>query len=366
MAGRRLLDLSALFNASRGIALRHVALRQQQLDVFLRTSSLAKAAKAQTDRLTETAKAASMLASRMNEDRPAWTKEATDTEPAPSKPQGPIPTPSATTAEPAPKTSREGLQQDHHYEASKSNAAAEPIPKGELHVHEAKADSVPTPDGSIPPQDTNAGIPLKHQHANHDYKLSSNEAKVLQREYESQIPSKVADGAEGHAGDTIAKDINEDSFYHRSEHISPTLSSLPRSKLPKRTSAEQADDAHVASPNIHPDTFTAPVSQKDETPIPARPADGAEGHAGDEIVKEIDTSSFYHASKHTSTPTSAEPSVELPAHTNAVQGDDIHVASRRIKSDTFTAPIPERDAITASPSAAATSEVSAKQGTNKT
>lgn len=262
MAGRRLLDVAALLNASRGIAQRHVALRQQQLDVFLRSSSLAKAVKTQAERYTETAKAASILAARMNEDRPAWTYEATDTPPQQTK-ETVVPSPEATATEPAPKIPREGLEQDHFYEPSKANGAAEPLPKDELPINGAKPDAVPTPDGSIPPTDTKAGIPLKHHHASHEYKLSSTEARTLQREYENQIPSKAADGEEGHKGDSIVKGMDDDSFYHPSEHISPTLSSLPRVKLPKHTNAEQGDDVHVANKDIHPDTYTAPTTSKE-------------------------------------------------------------------------------------------------------
>src|SRR5690242_15028632 len=98
MAGRRLLDVAALFNASRGIVRQHIALRQQQFDVFTKTSSLAKAVKSQAKRYTETAKAASFLASRMNEDKPSWTYEATESTEAGSTSKD-APIPSASTAE---------------------------------------------------------------------------------------------------------------------------------------------------------------------------------------------------------------------------------------------------------------------------
>ena len=137
MAGRRLLDVAALLSASKGIAQRHVALRQQQLDVFLRTSSVAKAGKAYAERYTETAKAAAILAGRMNEDRPAWTYEATDgaqtTNQTPGQQQAPIPNPDTLKAK-ATNTTAEGIKQDHFYEASQQNAATEAPPKDELHV----------------------------------------------------------------------------------------------------------------------------------------------------------------------------------------------------------------------------------------
>jgi len=72
MAGKRLLDLANLITATRSIAKRHVGLRQQQWDVYSRTSSLAKAVRDQTDRVTVTAKAGLELARRLDETRPSY------------------------------------------------------------------------------------------------------------------------------------------------------------------------------------------------------------------------------------------------------------------------------------------------------
>ena len=66
MTGRRLLDVAAVLKVSRGVAAKHVALRQHQLDLYSKTSSLAEAVKSQTDRITLTVKAASILAERFN------------------------------------------------------------------------------------------------------------------------------------------------------------------------------------------------------------------------------------------------------------------------------------------------------------
>src|SRR5271170_5904653 len=88
MAGKRLLDLAALFNASRGVAQKYAALQSHQLEVWNKTSSIAKAVKSQTDWATETAKAASFIASRLNENAPSWASDAfktTNDTPIPSK-----------------------------------------------------------------------------------------------------------------------------------------------------------------------------------------------------------------------------------------------------------------------------------------
>ena len=66
MSGRRLLDAVAVFKASRAIAAKHIALRQNQINDYNKTSSLTKAVRSQTDRVTLTAKAALTLAERLN------------------------------------------------------------------------------------------------------------------------------------------------------------------------------------------------------------------------------------------------------------------------------------------------------------
>ncbi|KAF2231878.1 ABC1-domain-containing protein [Viridothelium virens] len=67
MAGKRLVDAAKLFNAARSIAKQHIALRSQKLDIYSKTSTLAKAVKSQTDRVTVTAEAAYNLAQRLDE-----------------------------------------------------------------------------------------------------------------------------------------------------------------------------------------------------------------------------------------------------------------------------------------------------------
>lgn len=70
MSGKRILDAAAIYKASRGVAIKHIALRQRQLDHYSKTSSLAKAVKSQTDRVTLTVQAAASLAQRFNESGP--------------------------------------------------------------------------------------------------------------------------------------------------------------------------------------------------------------------------------------------------------------------------------------------------------
>ena len=83
MTGRRILDVAAILKVSQGVAANHVALRQHQLDLYRKTSSLAEAVKSQTDRITLTVKAASILAERFNGpgfDRSTQASQAKDSQ----------------------------------------------------------------------------------------------------------------------------------------------------------------------------------------------------------------------------------------------------------------------------------------------
>ncbi|KAJ5127622.1 Protein ABC1 [Penicillium atrosanguineum] len=85
MSGRRLLDAIQFLNVSRTIAVKHLAIRQHQLDVYTRTSSLTKGIKGQVDGLVLTAQAAAALARRFN-DSPPSPSPTTAPEPSANKP----------------------------------------------------------------------------------------------------------------------------------------------------------------------------------------------------------------------------------------------------------------------------------------
>ncbi|KAI6888974.1 ABC1-domain-containing protein [Hortaea werneckii] len=169
MAGRRLIDAAKLFGASGNVAKQHLAVRRQQWDVYSRTSTLAKAVKDQTDRVTVTAAAAIELAKRFNETGPSWQQQQRR----------------AGTEEPA-----------------RPAASA---------------------DATRPKDDTAHGPGSVSNDAG-----SSHHKRELQRRAESQIPSQTAD-----AQPSIETVGGEDTFNERPESASPGLSSLPRSKLPK-------------------------------------------------------------------------------------------------------------------------------------
>ena len=315
MSGKRLLDLVALFNASRGVAQKHVALRTRQVDVYNRTSTLARAVRNQTDRVTETVKAASILASRLNESEPAWMSEASEARDKERTTDDPIPSKRSTQGMPISKP-KEGLEQDHFYERSPRNSATDPIPKDNLEVKQAKAGRYTLPDGTIPPTESELNtLPVDHESVSERSRdelpknpleneglepvssgassiptparkpLSANSARLLQRQSELQIPSVTADADEAIA-DPLEEGHDEDSVYHRSTHTSPVLSYLPRVKLPKHTSSTQGMDSHLPERQINSDTFYNPGIPE---PIPSVKAVPAQ----DEAPEGVDTALFY-------------------------------------------------------------------------
>jgi aarF domain-containing kinase len=318
MAGKRLLDVAALFNASRGVAQKHVALRSRQLEVWSQTSSVAKAVKSQTDRVTETAKAASFLASRLNESAPSWTSGAS--QPAEEKP---IPSRESTEAKGTRSALEGGLEQDHIYEKSESNTSSDSVPTEDLEIRQKKSDRYPLPDGTIPPSNSSLNlpkrdrdvtserelsppkVPLKDGHneeavlrpassgtsaipnPSHSKVLSSERAKKLQRQFEQQIPSQPADAEERHSDNKLAQGHDEDSFYTPSKHASPVLSSLPRVKIPKRTENTQSNDEHVQYDGINSDSYSA--ASAGNSSIPATQAVPEQG----DVPEGVNTDLFY-------------------------------------------------------------------------
>lgn len=67
MAGKRLLDLVTVLNVSREVVKKSLGLRTEELELYNKTSSLSKALRSQSERITDTIKAASFFANRLNE-----------------------------------------------------------------------------------------------------------------------------------------------------------------------------------------------------------------------------------------------------------------------------------------------------------
>lgn len=321
MAGKRLLDVAALLNASRGVAQNHVALRSRHLEIWGQTSSLAKAVKSQTDRVTETAKAASLLASRLNESKPPWTAEATqftDKKTVPS-----CESTEATGISPAPK---EALEQDHIYESSESNTSSDPVPTEGLEIHQTKSDPYPLPNGTIPLANSSVNVPERDQDVFSEQTpsppkyplkekqeedgaprpvslrtptipnpskyakfLSSEPAQTLQRQFEQQIPSQPAGAGEEHSDNKLFRGHDGDIFYTPSKHSPPVLSSLPRIKVPKQIEDAQGNDALAQYDGINSDTYSS--ASAGENPIPG--AQAVQEQEEEEVPEGVNTDLFY-------------------------------------------------------------------------
>jgi aarF domain-containing kinase len=144
MAGRRLLDAALVLGATRNVARQHFRIRGEQLDVWSKTSTLARTLGLTRVRAVdlENQKAAQATA--------VFTQKTAETESIPRHE-------TVEATEPAP--AQEGLNQDHHYERSQQNTAKEPVKEEGLEIKQEEPENVPLPDGTLPPKDVPAGTP---------------------------------------------------------------------------------------------------------------------------------------------------------------------------------------------------------------
>ncbi|KAF2258677.1 ABC1-domain-containing protein [Lojkania enalia] len=297
MAGRRLVDAAKLFNASKSIAKKHLDLRSQQLDVYSKTSTLARAVKNQTDRVTLTAQAAIALSKRFNEKPPSYTS-STASQGSYGQDEG-IPRKETTEGRGPQSDIKGGLEQDPHYIRSSGNTQAQPAPEEELDVNQVMAKRRPLPDGTIPASEVtleregkgqgtlsnrltpdppkqplaeegcdiqkdeegikpaasgDSTVPTPSQPS----RTSSEDARRLQRQFEYQVPSHANDPQLPQTSPQVMKlqeGHDRDVFYARSIESNPEYSSLPRAKIPKHTEDIQEGGDHVQDARINQDVF---------------------------------------------------------------------------------------------------------------
>ncbi|KAL4988979.1 ABC1 family-domain-containing protein [Aspergillus falconensis] len=148
MSGKRLLDAIQFLNVAKSVATKHLAVRQRQLDVFTRTSSLTKGIKNQADGLILTAKAAAALAKRFNDAPPSQssTTSAQPSESSPSaqkdqKPETKIPSSVTGASEKAGRSQLDiSPQQEEFYQPSRE-PATEPAGTPRVEVPQATSDA---------------------------------------------------------------------------------------------------------------------------------------------------------------------------------------------------------------------------------
>lgn len=329
MSGKRLLDAAALYRATKSVASKHVALRTHQLEAYGKTSSLAKALKNQTDRITLPLSAASALARRAQESGNPYSTQASST---------PIPSPESVQSPSTAPAKKEGLQQDHFYERSEQNSTSQPLPDRDIGIKQEKAQRYPLPDGSIPPAESKIAAsprddesysqrpqtePVKDpivketdqtegkiqpttsaqssipKPANDPATPPPEEARRLQRQAERQIPSQTAEPPPTVASDIKAAsnglseaaelgvDQEQDLFYTASGKAGQVLSALPRVKLPKNTVDDQHSIDRVPDDRINQDVFYSSAPEDRDQTVPHQQAIPQQNEPSEEMYSEL-------------------------------------------------------------------------------
>ena len=226
MAGKRLLDAVKLLDAGRSVGKQHITLRRQQWDVYSKTSGLAKAVKSQTDRVTVTIAAGYELAKRLNETGPSWKEEESQ------------------RVEPR-STRRYG-------DGTESKSKAEYPAVSEAVQRTTTQEDIPT----------SAAVDSHSRIQEDDGSLSSLRKRELQRLAEAQIPTASADTTTHQDGS------GEDTFNTRPESVSPELSSLPRTKIPKHFKSAQDTGAGDLGTEINKDVFSSRRAEPEDQDLP--------------------------------------------------------------------------------------------------
>ena len=318
MTGRRLLDVAAIFKASRGVAAKHVALRQHQLDVYSKTSSLAKAIKSQTDRVTLTVKAASDLAERFSGPGPDHSTQAGQSERSPQDPTG---------SQDAASSVNKSSGKNHAYKALDQDSPAELPPYSSLATKQEKATRYPLTDGSTLPVDpveiakrdegsyselpqksfakapladrrepTDEGLPLTSSGRTSSpnsvmgkASAASEKDRSLERQAEKQFPSQAGERSPAaHSEESgLQADRDLDVFYTPSLPDEQVVSALPRVKLPKNTEDAQNSDEHVPDAKLNQDVFYSASSKSEEQTLPQAQAVPEQDALSDEAYTEL-------------------------------------------------------------------------------
>jgi aarF domain-containing kinase len=305
MAGRRLVDAAKLFNASKSVAQKHIALRSSQLDAFNKTSTLAKAVKNQTDRITLTAAAAIELSKRFSEEAPTYARAAAEQATGTPKHHENIPRKETVERDVGGTGGKEGLEQDHHYDRSEQNTSVRPPPEAELDIKQEEAPRRPLPDGTIP----SAGVTLEQEEKGqdtfserpvaeppkdplaqekHDQTRQEDEGIKPVESDKSTIPlpgqprgqsSAASEAIPSHANDLqrpqISSKIKElqqghdrDVFYARSVEAQSAPSSRPRTQIPNHTATKQSSDQHVDDKQLNQDVFYSVPEPGQQSELP--------------------------------------------------------------------------------------------------
>ena len=307
----------------------HVSLRNSRFDDYKKTSSLAKAIRSRTDRVTLTVEAATVLARRFNEQK---TQHSTAPPKFRSATQTPVPESESVLGHSGSEPNHESPLQDHFYEISEDNSISQPVSGDSLNIKQAEAKGTPLPDGTIPPaRSTDArsesrndkfseilrsapserSLYAEEQRHRLDsgasgrssvadpvqktIRLSPEGTPEIQRQSEAQTPTQLTEPSPDRASapSRIPRMENElligqekDSYYSRSPGSTSVLPSSPRSELPSVRNATQ-ENKHIHDTRINQDVYYSPRSDDKNVPVLGAQAKPEPAPVSEEMYSEI-------------------------------------------------------------------------------
>ena len=146
MTGKQLLDIAAIFKASRGVVLKHIALRRYQFDVYGKTSFVVKAFNKQFNKSTINSSSALSTEPFKNKGHSARAKKNES-----HKPSTTIPKQDIIDGGEKDVGINLGHDQDYFYERPRTSTPAQVSPSSGLKIQQKDAERFPLPDGTVPP-----------------------------------------------------------------------------------------------------------------------------------------------------------------------------------------------------------------------
>lgn len=297
MSGKRLLDSLALLKASSAVVSKHIALRRQQVNVYERTSSIARVFKNQTEWDSSIVKGIPGN---------AFTREISQTD---------------VDANITPLENKSGLDKDRNYEKPETNTNAQLFPIGELIVQREKGKSQFLRDGALPPIKLIKNGSGVHYRTSSDLSrpglgqgasisidegikkalqlaspvrdvipvpgiqsalLNPDGGRDLQKHTEKDIPSNFAEVQ------PVSSQVLQDVFYTSTQKTSQVSSSLPSVKLPMSTEDTTEVNGPFFSNLLNQDvSYSSVIKKTNETPIPEGQAVPEQQQPSDEIFSDM-------------------------------------------------------------------------------
>lgn len=319
MSGKRLLDGVALLKASTAVASKHVALRRHQVNVYGRTSSIARVFKSQMERVTSIIKSIPGNSTKMEVSQTGVDENIAAFE------------------------KKSGLGKDHRYKKLETNTNVQPLPISELDVEREKGNSQFLHDGASPPIksiengsgiDNRTSFDLLRSGLGRGTSISNDEGiekvlqpvspvrdaipvpgiqsallnpnggRDLQKHDDNDIPSTFAEAQ------TVSSQVLQDIFYTPTRKTSQIPPPLPPLKLPMVTMVTE----HTQELNGQVSSESAVMKQTISTPIPEEQAVPEQQQTSDEMLREI-----FHS------PRVAKMLREKPKRALAVENPSLHI-----------------------------------------